>query len=124
MKFPLYIIGLLLLENVTSIAQQRPPSINSPEVHADNSVTFRYYSKTAKNVYVSGELHRRAFHRRSLNSMIMKQLILFFVVLVTGSLACRLQTILVHLISNCLFRPSGFQKSFYCREKYLWLFCK
>lgn len=36
-------------------AQQRPPAISSPEVHADNSITFKYFSRTAKRVSVSGE---------------------------------------------------------------------
>jgi enterochelin esterase family protein len=35
---------------------QRAPSISSPEVHPDNTVTFRYYSRTAQKVSVSGEL--------------------------------------------------------------------
>src|SRR6185436_7114755 len=34
---------------------QRPPSISSPEVHTDNSITFRYYSRNAQNVSVNGE---------------------------------------------------------------------
>ena len=44
------------------IQAQRPPSISSPEVRDDNTVTFRYYSRTAQQVSVSGEflpgLHR------------------------------------------------------------------
>lgn len=34
---------------------QRPPVIVSPQVQADKSVTFRYFSKTAKEVKLSGE---------------------------------------------------------------------
>jgi enterochelin esterase family protein len=34
---------------------QRPPAISSPEVHADHSITFRYFSRTAKNVTLKGE---------------------------------------------------------------------
>ena len=34
---------------------QRSPVIVSPQVHADKSVTFRYFSKTAKEVKLSGE---------------------------------------------------------------------
>lgn len=34
---------------------QRPPAIVSPQVHADKSVTFKYFSKTAKEVKLSGE---------------------------------------------------------------------
>ena len=36
-------------------AQQRPPAISSPDVNADGSVTFRYYSRTAQNVLLKGE---------------------------------------------------------------------
>ena len=41
------------------MSQQRPPVINSPEVHADHSVTFRYYSRIAKQVSVNGEFLTR-----------------------------------------------------------------
>jgi enterochelin esterase-like enzyme len=34
---------------------QRPPAISSPDVQADHSITFRYFSRTAQRVYVSGE---------------------------------------------------------------------
>jgi len=34
---------------------QRPPAISSPDVHADHRVTFRYYSRNAQRVSVSGE---------------------------------------------------------------------
>lgn len=34
---------------------QRAPLLYSPEVHADHSITFRYYSKTAQQVVVKGE---------------------------------------------------------------------
>jgi enterochelin esterase-like enzyme len=37
------------------IQAQRPPSISSPEVNEDHTVTFRYYSRTAQQVSVSGE---------------------------------------------------------------------
>jgi len=39
----------------TAIQAQRPPSISSPEVHNDNTVTFRYYSRSAQQVSLSGE---------------------------------------------------------------------
>jgi enterochelin esterase-like enzyme len=38
-----------------ALQAQRPPSISSPEVNVDNTVTFRYYSRTAQQVSVSGE---------------------------------------------------------------------
>ncbi|MCF0072729.1 esterase [Dyadobacter sp. CY261] len=54
MKYFISIIILIFLGSTNSFAQ-RPPSIGSPQVHADNKVTFKYYSKTAKKVMVSGE---------------------------------------------------------------------
>src|SRR5688572_7506544 len=54
MKHSLYILSTLLLAAMTSLAQ-RPPAISSPEVNADNRVTFRYYSRNAKSVSLSGE---------------------------------------------------------------------
>ncbi len=39
----------------TLLLAQRPPSPASPEVHNDNTVTFRYYSRNAKQVSLSGE---------------------------------------------------------------------
>jgi enterochelin esterase-like enzyme len=53
MKHSLYII-CAWLASIASVAQ-RPPSIASPQVHADNSVTFKYYSRTAQKVFLSGE---------------------------------------------------------------------
>jgi len=41
---------------VTNISfAQRPPSISSPEVHNDNTVTFKYYSRTAQKISLIGE---------------------------------------------------------------------
>lgn len=54
MKSTISIVIFLLVVNVAGFTQ-RPPSISSPEVHADNSVTFKYYSRTAQKVSVSGE---------------------------------------------------------------------
>lgn len=54
MKRSLYVITLSLFAATGGFAQ-RPPSISSPEVHADNSVTFKYYSRTAQKVSLSGE---------------------------------------------------------------------
>jgi len=48
-------IAFILL-TVHAVIAQRAPTLNSPEVHRDNKVTFRYYSRTAKNVMVNGEL--------------------------------------------------------------------
>jgi len=54
MRATFFIVILLFFITVAGSAQ-RPPSISSPEVHADNSVTFKYYSRTAQQVSVSGE---------------------------------------------------------------------
>lgn len=54
MKHLFYIIVTLIFTS-TTINAQRPPSLSSPDVHPDNTVTFRYYSRTADLVSVSGE---------------------------------------------------------------------
>src|SRR5689334_7493479 len=54
MKSTLYILSALMIVNVTVVAQ-RAPSLSSPEVRPDNTITFRYYSRTAKKVSVNGE---------------------------------------------------------------------
>jgi len=54
MKRIFYILTVWLLATFTAAAQ-RPPSLNSPEVHSDNSITFRYFSRNAKKVTLSGE---------------------------------------------------------------------
>src|SRR6187551_151474 len=56
MKHSLYILFVLFLTYASPLLAQRAPSISSPEVHPDNTVTFRYYSRTAQKVSVSGEL--------------------------------------------------------------------
>src|SRR6186713_1065219 len=56
MKHSLYILFVLFLTGASPLLAQRAPSISSPEVHPDNTVTFRYYSRTAQKVSVSGEL--------------------------------------------------------------------
>ena len=35
---------------------QRPPSISSPDVNPDHSITFRYYSRNAQSVTLKGEV--------------------------------------------------------------------
>jgi len=54
MKKSIYIL-LANLMVVTTVAAQRPPAISSPDVHADHRITFRYFSRTAQRVSVSGE---------------------------------------------------------------------
>lgn len=46
---------LTMLLSASTLLAQRPPSISSPDVHPDNTVTFRYFSRTAQSVAVSGE---------------------------------------------------------------------
>lgn len=55
MKKNIYILLANLMFAVTVSAQQRPPAISSPDVHPDHSITFRYFSRTAQRVSVSGE---------------------------------------------------------------------
>ena len=56
MKHSLYILFVLFLTGASPLLAQRAPLISSPEVNPDNTVTFRYYSRTAQKVSVSGEL--------------------------------------------------------------------
>jgi enterochelin esterase-like enzyme len=53
MKRSLSIIASLFI--TIAVFAQRPPSISSPEVHEDNTVTFKYYSRAAQKVTLSGE---------------------------------------------------------------------
>ena len=48
------ILSIALLASIHTLAQ-RPPSISSPEVKPDHSITFRYYSRNAQSVTVKGE---------------------------------------------------------------------
>ncbi len=45
---------MLILAGLQVLAQ-RPPAISSPDVHADHRITFRYFSRTASKVTLSGE---------------------------------------------------------------------
>jgi enterochelin esterase family protein len=54
MKRIFYILSALIFSCI-ALKAQRPPSISSPDVHPDNTVTFRYYSRNAGQVLVSGE---------------------------------------------------------------------
>lgn len=55
----LLVVQVLFLASVPALAQ-RPPALSSPDVHPDHSITFRYYSKKATNVSVSGEFLKTA----------------------------------------------------------------
>lgn len=48
-------IIFLVLVAGGSVSAQRPPSLNSPEVHPDHSITFRYFSRKARKVTLNGE---------------------------------------------------------------------
>jgi enterochelin esterase family protein len=54
MKPILPILFILIFLGMTVFAQ-RPPAISSPDVHTDHSVTFRYFSKKAQKVILTGE---------------------------------------------------------------------
>ncbi len=49
------IIALLFTVGIVSGQPPRRPAVSSPDVHPDHRVTFRYFSKTAQRVSVSGE---------------------------------------------------------------------
>jgi enterochelin esterase-like enzyme len=49
---------ILLLCSVQLLAQ-RPPALNSPEVHKNKSITFRFFSRSAQRVTLSGEFLAR-----------------------------------------------------------------
>lgn len=48
-------IAFALFVTCLTASAQRPPAISSPDVHSDKSITFRYFSRTAQRIYVSGE---------------------------------------------------------------------
>ena len=50
----LLLLNILLL-SATGLFAQRPPSLNSPDVHPDRRITFRFYSPVASNVELEGE---------------------------------------------------------------------
>jgi enterochelin esterase-like enzyme len=54
MKSRYYLFTMLLFFALPASAQ-RPPALSSPDVHPDHSITFRYFSRTAQTVTVSGE---------------------------------------------------------------------
>ncbi|MFD2935133.1 alpha/beta hydrolase [Spirosoma flavum] len=54
MKHKLSLLPALLFFSIAVIAQ-RPPSISSPEVHPDHSITFTYFSRKAQKVTLNGE---------------------------------------------------------------------
>ena len=55
MKKSLLIVTIFTLAFLTSIGQQRPPMVISPEVHPDNSVTFRFYAANAQKVTLESQ---------------------------------------------------------------------
>jgi enterochelin esterase-like enzyme len=54
MKQLRYIFPVLCFAAITGKAQ-RAPSLSSPEVHTDKTITFRYYSRSAGQVLLKGE---------------------------------------------------------------------
>jgi enterochelin esterase-like enzyme len=50
-----YIFHIVLIVATAQAMAQRLPALSSPDVNADHSITFRYLSKTAKRVTLSGE---------------------------------------------------------------------
>lgn len=54
MKRVFHLLLILIVTYVTAKGQ-RPPSISSPEVHADHSITFRYFARNANQVTLSAQ---------------------------------------------------------------------
>lgn len=54
MKKLIYLLPLLLIVAGDVVAQRRP-SVNSPEVHPDHSITFRFFAPSAQQVQLRGE---------------------------------------------------------------------
>jgi enterochelin esterase family protein len=48
-------LNIVFIFSVLILTAQRPPSISSPDVQTDNSITFRYFSRNAQKVTLSGE---------------------------------------------------------------------
>jgi enterochelin esterase-like enzyme len=46
---------LIILGIGIAASAQRPPSLSSPDVHPDKSITFRYFSRKAQKVWLTGE---------------------------------------------------------------------
>ena len=51
----IFILMFIATYPLHALMAQRPPSISSPDVHNDNTITFRYFSRNAKKVMLSGE---------------------------------------------------------------------
>jgi enterochelin esterase-like enzyme len=54
MRKILFILSVLIFGGLTATAQ-RPPSISSPDVHPDHSVTFRFYARNARQVLLNAQ---------------------------------------------------------------------
>lgn len=54
MKRTLFFFPILILASLATMAQ-RPPALNSPEVHANHSITFRYYASNAQRVLLDAQ---------------------------------------------------------------------
>jgi enterochelin esterase family protein len=54
MKNILLVLAILFVAGISAMAQ-RPPLINSPEVHADHSITFRFFSRNAQKVKLDAQ---------------------------------------------------------------------
>lgn len=50
-----HLLFFVFLCSALNLIAQRPLVISSPDVQADNSIVFRYFSKTAREVKLSGE---------------------------------------------------------------------
>lgn len=55
MKKHFILTTILILLVSMHVMAQRPPRLSSPDVHADHSITFRYYAPEAQQVMLHGE---------------------------------------------------------------------
>lgn len=50
-----FFLTFSLVLAIPAARAQRPPRLNSPEIHADHSITFRYHAPHAQKVYLDAE---------------------------------------------------------------------
>ncbi|WP_435357956.1 esterase [Emticicia sp. SJ17W-69] len=58
-------LTLIIMFISGSLVAQRPPAISSPNINPDKSITFKYYSKNAKRVSLSGEFLKSPISMKS-----------------------------------------------------------
>jgi len=51
----IFLLHIFLLNAGFATNAQRPPAISSPDIQVDKSITFRYFSRSAQSVWLTGE---------------------------------------------------------------------